>query len=128
MGMLEIIKKNREDHKKVDDCLEKIQISSEHLLALINDVLDMSKLEAGHLEIDHIPFDLNEIMGKIYALTEAQTASTNLCYHAHQGELTHTKLLGSPLHLRQILLNLFSNAVKYNKNGGTIDTYVEEIR
>lgn len=127
MGMLEIIKKNREDHKKVDDCLEKIQISSEHLLALINDVLDMSKLEAGHLEIDHIPFDLNEIMGKIYALTEAQTASTNLCYHAHQGELTHTKLLGSPLHLRQILLNLFSNAVKYNKNGGTIDTYVEEI-
>lgn len=66
-------------------------------------------------------------MGKIYALTEAQTASTNLCYHAHQGELTHTKLLGSPLHLRQILLNLFSNAVKYNKNGGTIDTYVEEI-
>lgn len=77
MGMLEIIKKNREDHKKVDDCLEKIQISSEHLLALINDVLDMSKLEAGHLEIDHIPFDLNEIMGKIYALTEAQTASTN---------------------------------------------------
>ena len=127
MGMLEIIKKNRGDQEKVDDCLEKIHISSEHLLALINDVLDMSKLEAGHLEIERIPFDLEEIMDKIYALAEAQTASTDLSYHAHQGTLTHTKLLGSPLHLRQILLNLFSNAVKYNKSGGTIDTYFEEI-
>ena len=59
MGMLEIIKKNREDHERVDDCLEKIHVSSEHLLSLINDVLDMSKLESGHMEPEHVPLTLS---------------------------------------------------------------------
>ena len=127
MGMLEMIKRNRENHEKVDDCLEKIQISSEHLLALINDVLDMSKLEAGHMEIECRPFDLNDFMDDIYALSSAQVASTDISYHPYKEKMEHTKLLGSPLHLRQILLNLFSNSVKYNKSGGTIDTCVREI-
>ena len=127
MGMLEMIKRNRDNHEKVDDCLEKIQVSSEHLLALINDVLDMSKLEAGHMEIECRPFDLNDFMEDIYALSSAQVASTDISYHPYKEKMEHTKLLGSPLHLRQILLNLFSNSVKYNKSGGTIDTYVREI-
>ena len=127
MGMLEMIKKNRDDHEKVDDCLEKIYISSEHLLALINDVLDMSKLEAGHIEIENRPFDLEDFMEEIYALSETQVASTDISYRPHREKMEHTKLLGSPLHLRQILLNLFSNSVKYNKSCGMIDTYVREI-
>ena len=72
MGMLQIISKNRDDHEKVDDCLEKIQISAEHLLALINDVLDMSKLEAGKVELDHKPFNLTDVLKVAYALNDAQ--------------------------------------------------------
>lgn len=127
MGMLQIIGRNREDHEKVDDCLEKIQISSEHLLALINDVLDMSKLEAGKVELDHTLFELKDVLKVVYALNEAQIAQSGITYTAHKYELYHTKLVGSPVHLRQILLNLFSNSMKYNKPGGTIDTYVKEL-
>lgn len=127
MGMLQIIGRNREDHEKVDDCLEKIQISSEHLLALINDVLDMSKLEAGKVELDHTSFELKDVLKVVYALNEAQIAQSGITYTAHEYELYHTKLVGSPVHLRQILLNLFSNSMKYNKPGGTIDTYVKEL-
>ncbi len=127
MGMLQIIGRNREDHEKVDDCLEKIQISSEHLLALINDVLDMSKLEAGKVELDHTLFELKDVLKVVYALNEAQIAQSGITYTTHEYELYHTKLVGSPVHLRQILLNLFSNSMKYNKPGGTIDTYVKEL-
>ena len=127
MGMLQIIGRNREDHEKVDDCLEKIQISAEHLLALINDVLDMSKLEAGKVELDHTSFELKDVLKVVYALNEAQIAQSGITYTAHEYELYHTKLVGSPVHLRQILLNLFSNSMKYNKPGGTIDTYVKEL-
>ena len=127
MGMLEIIKKNREDHERVDDCLEKIHVSSEHLLSLINDVLNMSKLESGHMEPEHVPFDLDDVMKDVRALNEAQVAKTSIVYTYSKTSFTHAKLIGSPLHLRQILLNLFSNAAKYNKENGTIKTYAEEI-
>ena len=127
MGMLEIIKKNRDDRERVDDCLEKIHVSSEHLLSLINDVLDMSKLESGHMEPEHVPFDLDDLMKNVRKLTEAQVAKTSIVYTCHKTSFAHAKLIGSPLHLRQILLNLFSNAVKYNKENGTIETHAEEI-
>lgn len=127
MGMLEIIKKNREDHERVDDCLEKIHVSSEHLLSLINDVLDMSKLESGHMEPEHVPFDLDDLMKNVRALNEAQVAKTSIVYTYGKISFAHAKLIGSPLHLRQILLNLFSNAAKYNKENGTIETHAEEI-
>ena len=127
MGMLQIIGRNREDHEKVDDCLEKIQISSEHLLALINDVLDMSKLEAGKVELDHIPFNLTDVLKVAYALNDAQISLGGITFISHPYELQHTKLIGSPLHLRQILLNLFNNAMKYNRPSGTIDTYTREL-
>nr|WP_296040861.1 ATP-binding protein [uncultured Blautia sp.] len=127
MGMLQIISKNRDDHEKVDDCLEKIQISAEHLLALINDVLDMSKLEAGKVELDHIPFNLTDVLKVAYALNDAQISLGGITFISHPYELQHTELIGSPLHLRQILLNLFNNAMKYNRPSGTIDTYTREL-
>ena len=127
MGMLQIISKNREDHQKVDECLEKIQMSAEHLLALINDVLDMSKLEAGKVELDHIPFKIEDVLKTAYALNDAQITQTGITYTSHEYEIKHTSLVGSPLHLRQILLNLFNNAMKYNKPSGMIDTYVKEL-
>lgn len=127
MGMTAIALESIGDDGKVRTCLEKVTLSSEHLLSLINDVLNMSKLESGHMEPEHVPFDLDDVMKDVRALTEAQVAKTSIAYTCNKTSFAHAKLIGSPLHLRQILLNLFSNAAKYNKENGTIETYAEEI-
>lgn len=127
MGMLDIIRKNRQDEAKVDDCLDKINLSASHLLALVNDVLDMNKLESGKETIESVSFDLTHLMDDVSSLVNAQITEMGITHRTHRGELTHTRLIGSPLRLRQIMLNLFSNAIKYNKPGGTIDTYAGEV-
>ena len=127
MGMLDIIHKNRQDETKVDDSLDKIQLSTRHLLELVNDVLDMSKLEAGRLDIKEEPFDLTELMNEVAALMDSQVMQTGLVHRKHRGTIRHTALYGSSLQLRRIMLNLMSNSVKYNKPNGTIDTYATEI-
>ena len=127
MGMLDIIRKNRQDEAKVDDCLDKINLSASHLLALVNDVLDMNKLESGKETIESASFDLKHLMDDVASLVNAQITEMGITHRTHRGELTHTRLIGSPLRLRQIMLNLFSNAIKYNKPGGMIDTYAGEV-
>lgn len=127
MGMLDIIRKNRQDEAKVDDCLDKINLSASHLLALVNDVLDMNKLESGKETIESVSFDLTHLMDDVSSLVNAQITEMGITHRTHRGELTHTRLIGSPLRLRQIMLNLFSNAIKYNKPGGMIDTYAGEV-
>ncbi len=127
MGMLEIIRKNREDHERVDDCLEKIQVSSSHLLALVNDVLDMSKLESGQTVLEPVDFDIAQLMRDVSYLVKAQILDMELTHRTHRENIQHTMLSGYPLQLRQIMLNLFSNAIKYNKKGGFIDTSAKEV-
>ena len=127
MGMLDIIHKNRQNATKVDASLNKIRLSTRHLLELVNDVLDMSKLEAGRLDIKEEPFDLAELMNEVAALMDAQVIQTGLVHKKHRGIIRHTALYGSSLQLRRIMLNLISNSVKYNKPNGTIDTYATEI-
>ena len=86
-----------------------------------------SKLEAGKVELDHIPFNLTDVLKVAYALNDAQISLGGITFISHPYELQHTELIGSPLHLRQILLNLFNNAMKYNRPSGTIDTYTREL-
>ncbi len=127
MGMLEIIRKNREDHARVDDCLEKIQISSSHLLALVNDVLDMSKLESGQAVFEAVDFDISQLMRDVSYLVKAQILDMELTHRTHRENIQHVLLSVYPLQLRQIMLNLFSNAIKYNRRGGSIDTSAKEV-
>ena len=126
MGMLEIMRR-AEDQEKNRECMDKIQISAGHLLELINDVLDMSKIEANQIELPREPFDLVELMREVRALVEAQLTEMGLEHRISRGHMVHTSLIGSPLQLRQIMLNLFSNAIKYNKEGGSIETYAGEL-
>ena len=127
MGMVEVIKKNRSDQGKVDECLDKIQKASRHLLALLNDVLDMSKLESGKIQLEQIPFELEKEMKELQTITETQAEEKELTVFCDMTEIQHNELIGSPLHMRRILLNLLSNAVKYNKKGGEIHLTVKEI-
>ena len=127
MGMVDIIRKNRDDRGKVDDSLDKIQLSTRHLLELVSDVLDMSKLEAGMFEIHEDVFDMNELMDEVAALVDAQLVESGITHCKHRSNIQHTALKGSSLQLRRIMVNLLSNAIKYNKSNGTIDTYAEEL-
>ena len=127
MGMVDIIRKNRDDREKVDDSLNKIQLSTRHLLELVSDVLDMSKLEAGMFEIHEDVFDMNELMDEVAALVDAQLVESSITHCKHRSNIQHTALKGSSLQLRRIMVNLLSNAIKYNKSNGTIDTYAEEL-
>lgn len=127
MGMLEIIHKNKTNQAKTDECLSKIQVSTNHLLALVNDVLDMNKLESGEEVLRQESFDIEELMDEVRTLLDAQIVETEITHRSHRSNITHTKLIGSPLRVRQIMLNLFSNAIKYNKQKGSIDTYATEI-
>ena len=127
MGMVDIIRKNRDDWGKVDDSLDKIQLSTRHLLELVSDVLDMSKLEAGMFEIHEDAFDISELMDEVAALVDAQLVESGITHCKHRSNIKHTALKGSSLQLRRIMVNLLSNAIKYNKSNGTIDTYAEEL-
>ena len=127
MGMVDITRKYRNEPQKLEECLDKIQLSSKHLQELVNDVLDMSKLESEQTVLEQIPFDLEKMMNEVSSLVNAQLIQSNITHRIHRENMQHMALIGSPLHLRQIMLNLFSNAIKYNKPGGTIDTYAKEL-
>ena len=128
MGMVEQIRRHENEPEVVDACLNKIDGASGHLLSLLNDVLDMSRLEHGKVRLEHKPFDLNAELDSIRDITEDQPNEKNVTFVIHAEGLEHTHLVGSPLHLRRILLNLISNAMKYNKPDGRVDVTVEEIR
>ena len=126
MGMVERIRQNEQDPVMIDSCLNKIDGASAHLLSLLNDVLDMSKLEYDEVTLDHKPFNLNEELSNISQIVEELPNEKNTIFSLTTA-ISHTNLLGSPLHLRRILLNLISNAKKYNKQDGHIDVTVKEL-
>lgn len=128
LGMMHIIRKNWGDMDKLDDSLNKIEILTNHLNELVEDVLNMSKLQSDHMEIVNESFDLNHVIDEISDLIDAQVSIQNITYHKHMNNIVHTHLIGDALQLRRILVNLLTNAIKYNKPNGTIDAYVREIK
>ena len=128
LGMMHIIRKNWGDMDKLDDSLNKIEILTNHLNELVEDVLNMSKLQSDHMEIVNESFDLNHVIDEISDLIDAQVSIQNITYHKHMDNIVHTHLIGDALQLRRILVNLLTNAIKYKKPHGTLDTYVREIK
>ena len=127
IGMVQMIRSCWKDPEKVADCVNKIDYSTKHLIELVNDVLDMSKIESGHLELQQEIFDLSELMEQVAVLVDAQLGEMNIVHERHRENLEHTILIGDELQIRRIMLNLFSNAIKYNKRNGKIDTYAKEL-
>ena len=127
LGMMQIIRKNWGDMDKLDDSLNKMEVLTKHLNELVEDILNMSKLESDHMEIVNEPFDLNDMVEELNSLIDAQVSLQNITYHNHMENVVHTHLIGDALQLRRILVNLLTNAIKYNKSNGTIDMYVREI-
>lgn len=127
IGMTSIATSQIEDIDKVKECLDKIQFSSRHLLHLINEILDMSKIEKGKLELTEEPFSLKELMHEVYTLlrTDSVRKKQHMTYELLN--VTHDRLLGDTGHIRQLLINLGDNAVKYTPTEGRISITVQEI-
>ena len=105
---------------KLHDYIEKVQMSSRHLLGLINDILDMSRIESKEVTLNIEDVSLAEQIGQIDSIIRAQTNERHQHFHIHVNEIVHEYLICDGIRLRQILLNLLSNAVKYTPEGGDI--------
>ena len=120
MGMTDIAVRHMEDPARVEDCLKKITSASYHLLSLINDVLDMSRIESGKVQIDNKPFYVGALLDGCYSVVAGQALEKKLNLQKDFSGVTQPLLLGDELHLRQILINILGNAVKFTPEGGEI--------
>ena len=125
VGMTAIARRSLGDRERVSDCLDKIDLSSRHLLGLINDVLDMSKIESGRLTLDSEPFDLAELLRGLEEMLRPQCEARRQSFTVTV-QAGHTRLLGDTVRLRQIFMNLLSNAVKFTPDGGRIEFTAQE--
>ena len=119
-GMVEIGDRCPEDMARQADCRKKIWEASTLLLELVNEVLDMGKLESGEVVLESVPFDLPELMHEITDVLEKQAAERGIVLHREYGRLPHPRLVGSPLHVKRLLMNVLSNAIKYNREKGRV--------
>lgn len=126
VGMTTIAKRSLGDQDRVLDCLNKIDFSSRHLLGLINDVLDMSKIESGKLALVCEPFDLGELLLGLEAILRPQCESKGQTL-TFTVNIRHLRLMGDTLRLNQIFMNLLSNAVKFTQEGGAVSFTAQEL-
>lgn len=128
LGMTTIAAAYIDDQKRVEDCLEKIGYSSKHLMALINDVLDMSKISEGKVRIAQETFNLETVVESISSIIYPQADAKGLIFTVPLIDLSETVMIGDSLRLNQILLNLLSNALKFTPAGGTIRLEIRQLQ
>lgn len=115
-----------QDKARLQDCLGKIAFSSKHLFLLINDILDMSKIESGKLSIAHAPFSMEELLNSITSVIYPQAKAREVSFALKVEGDFHDRLQGDALRVSQILLNILSNAVKFTPSGGSIKVLLKE--
>ena len=120
LGFTTIISKEADDPAKVRDCASKIMASGRHLLDLINDVLDISKIESGKATMTLAEFNLGDSLLAIDSIIAPMARDKHQSFHTEIAGVNHERVIGDETHLNQILINLLSNAVKYTPEGGSI--------
>lgn len=123
MGMTSIGLSHIDEKPRVHDCLLKIQTASSHLMSLVNDVLDMSRIDSGRLTLNEESFSLPDLVHDIFVIIRPQAAQKNQTLQLEIGQIYEENLIGDPLHLRQILVNIIGNAVKYTAAEGHIKVW-----
>ena len=119
-GMLDVADHYADDMKKQTECRGKIKEASHLLLELVNDVLDMSKLESGEVVLEEIPFNLSSISREVFVVIEQIAAEQNIRIVWEKKEITHRDLIGSPRYVKRVIMNILSNAMKYNRENGHV--------
>lgn len=120
IGLLKMTESLVEGQQKAESNLKKTKQSAEYLLSILNDILDMSKIESGKMQIDKSPFKLKDLISTIEAMNETQAAAKNLDFSMEVRGMSENWYLGDPLRLNQVLMNLLSNAIKFTGEGGSV--------
>ena len=126
-GLVNMADHCADDMEKQTEYRTKVKEASNLLLELVNDVLDMSKLESGEVILEEIPFDLSRIFREVLVVIEQMAAEQNIRIVWEKKESIHRKLIGSPGHVKRVMMNILSNAVKYNRKNGYIYISCREI-
>lgn len=128
LGMIEIADRHKDDKEKLYECRQKVLSSMEYLLSIVNNVLDIGKLESGEIILEHKPFDLITLLMKMITVVDMQANENGIHFSGgkEMSTIHHRYLIGSPVHLNRILMNIASNAIKYNRRGGTVTLYCTE--
>lgn len=127
LGMIEIADNHPTDIEKLQDCRHKIRQAAGTLLSMVSDILDMNKLESGMLEPESVPFDIWALLMEVNHLTEMQAPAYGVTVHVKNPPFPVRRVIGSPTFLRRVLLNIASNALKYNRRGGRIEFSCDKI-
>lgn len=127
MGMSVIAQANLNAPEKVHDCLEKINVSSRHLLSLINEILDMSKIESGKIDLVEEVVELPELLQNVMDICHPLMAKKNQEFHISAAGIAHEKVVTDGGRLQQVFMNMLSNAIKYTPEGGRISLRLREL-
>ena len=128
IGITALIEHDVDNAAKVKEYAKKIEVSSQHLLGLINDVLDMSKIESGKTTLNFVDFSISEMLRRIEILFRPQTDAKNQTLLITKEHIHHEWLNGDSVRLMQVFNNLMSNAIKYTQEGGKIQFFAEECQ
>jgi len=126
-GMVDVGDYYYDDLKKQSECRNKIREASNILLELVNEVLDMSKLESGEIFLEEKPFNIDEVIQEVCDVVDQLAKERKIQVDMDLGQIQHMNLVGSAMHLKRLLMNVLSNAVKYNKDHGSIHLSCHEL-
>jgi signal transduction histidine kinase/ActR/RegA family two-component response regulator len=126
LGMLAILENSQDDPERQKDCRKKIRVSAEHLLSLVNDVLQVSRLESGRPAAVEEPFDLCAVLEDCITVLSPLAEERTVRLELETSGLRHNRAIGNPLYLKQILMSVIDNALKYNRSHGSVFVRAEE--
>lgn len=127
MGMTTLATAHLDDRDRLKDCLQKISVSSKHLLSLINDILDMSKIERSKITLREENIDIHELLGQLSSMLATQAQTAGIKFQLQTKDIIHPFFRGDSLRLNQILINILGNAIKFTPEGGKVELAVKEI-
>lgn len=128
MGLTTLALQNKDNCQKMEECLKKISVSSSHLLSLINDILDMSQLKNSDIHLNYMSISMDKIVDQIIDIVQPQADEANLKFYVHRENMGPFKIWGDELRIKQILINLLNNSIKFTPEGGQVDFFVKEVK
>ncbi len=126
VGMMHIMKAELDDKEKLIENIDKVEVLNRQLELLINDVLEMSRIERGKIELLHEPFELQKLLEDIGPAIQVMAENAGVRFLGSHYDMVHPCVVSSPVHIQRISMNILSNAIKYNQDGGTVECWVKE--